>query len=93
VLSRHIHAEDLFVLVSARKGATSYMGTLENLPAKLEKHFTANSRFVIYPQQYTDNLGSEQYDDISTEPLNKGIEAFQKIGKGIGSFFKKKNNE
>jgi Kef-type K+ transport system membrane component KefB/nucleotide-binding universal stress UspA family protein len=93
VLSRHVHTEDLFVLVSARKGAASYMGTLENLPTKLEKHFTAYSRFVIYPQQYTDNPGSEQYDDISAEPLNKGIEAVQKIGKGIGSFFKKKDNE
>ncbi len=93
VLSRHIHADDLFVLVSARKGSTSYIGILENLPTKLEKHFTANSRFVIYPQRDTDDLSSEQYDDISTEQLNKGIEAVQKIGKGIGSFFKKKDNE
>lgn len=93
VLSRHINEEDLFVLVSARKGATSYMSALENLPNKLEKHFTANTRLVIYPQQHTDNLSSDQYDDISTEPLNKGIEAVQKIGKGIGSFFKNKDNE
>jgi Kef-type K+ transport system membrane component KefB len=50
-LSRHIHEDDLLVLVSARKGATSYLGVLENLPVKLEKHFTVNSRFVIYPQQ------------------------------------------
>lgn len=93
VLSRHIHVDDLFVLVSARKGATSYMGILENLPSKLEKHFIANSRFVIYPQQYTDNLSSEKYEDISAEPLNKSIEAIQKIGKGIGTFFKNKDNE
>ena len=93
VFSKHIHADDLFVLVSARKGATSYMGVLEKLPTKLEKHFTTNSRFVIYPQQYTDNFSSEKYDDFSAEPLNKGIEAVQKIGKGIGSFFKNNDNE
>jgi Kef-type K+ transport system membrane component KefB/nucleotide-binding universal stress UspA family protein len=93
VLSRHIHKNDLFVLISARKGATSYLGVLENLPFKLEKHFTTNSRFVIYPQQFTDNLSSEQYADISTEQLNKGIEAVQKIGKGIGNIFKKDNKE
>lgn len=52
VISRNVHAEDLFVLVSARNGATSYLGVLENLPSKLEKHFIANNRFVIYPQQY-----------------------------------------
>jgi Kef-type K+ transport system membrane component KefB len=33
VLSRHIHEDDLFILVSARKGATSYIGALEQLPA------------------------------------------------------------
>lgn len=93
VLSRHVSEYDLFVLVSARKGATSYIGVLENLPAKLEKHFAANSRFVIYPQQHSDNLSREQFDDISTEPLNKGIEAVQKIGKGIGSFFKNNSSE
>lgn len=92
VLSRHIHEDDLFVLVSARKSATSYLGVLDNLPIKLEKHFSENSRFVIYPQQYTESISSE-YDDISTEPLKKGIEAAQKIGKGIGSMFKKKDNE
>ncbi len=93
VISRDVHQDDLFVLVSARKGATSYLGVLENLPSKLEKHFTDNNRFVIYPQQYTDNLSSEQYDDFSTESLNKGIEVVQKIGKGIGSIFKKKGSE
>jgi Kef-type K+ transport system membrane component KefB/nucleotide-binding universal stress UspA family protein len=92
VLSRHIHKDDLFVLVSARKSATSYLSMLDNLPLKLEKHFAANSRFIIYPQQYTDANISE-YDDFSSEPLNKGIEVVQKIGKGIGSIFKKKDSE
>jgi len=49
ILSRSINEDDLFVLVSARKGATSYLGALDKLPAKLEKHFASNSRFVIYP--------------------------------------------
>ncbi|MDD3742306.1 MAG: cation:proton antiporter [Lentimicrobiaceae bacterium] len=93
VLSRYIHEDDMFVLVSARKSATSYLGFLDNLPAKLEKHFATNSRIVIYPQQYIDNMGGEQYNDISTESLNKGIEAVQKIGKGIGSIFKKTDYE
>jgi Kef-type K+ transport system membrane component KefB len=93
VLSRHIQTDDLFILVSSRKGATSYIGILENLPIKLEKHFSTNSRFVIYPQQFADNLSSEQYSDFSAEPLNKGIDAVQKIGKGISSIFKKKDNE
>ncbi len=58
VLSRNIKQDDLFVLVSARRGAPSYIGALEKLPSQLEKHFADNSRFVIYPQQYTQNLPS-----------------------------------
>lgn len=65
VLSKDILADDLFILVSARKGATSYIGVFENLPTKIEKHFTTNSRFLIYPQQYPDNLNSEKYSDFS----------------------------
>lgn len=93
ILSREIHVDDLFILVAARKGATSYMSSFENLPNKIEKHFASNSRFIIYPKQFTDNLSIEPYEDISTEPLNKGLEAVHKIGKEIGSLFKKKDNE
>ncbi len=93
VLSRDVQADDLFVLVSARKGATSYSGVLENLPSKLEKYFLSNSRFIIYPQQYADNMTSEQYSDFSAEPLHKGIDAVQKIGKGIRSIFEKKDTK
>lgn len=93
VLSRNVKEDDLVVLVSARKGATSYLSLLDNLPAKLEKYFDRNSRFVIYPQQYVEDVSNEQYSDFSAEPLSKGIEAVQKIGKGIGSIFKKKDEE
>lgn len=94
IISKDINEDDLFVLVSARKGATSYIGVLENLPSKIEKYFPNNSRFVIYPQQF-DNFSDERYSDldISSEPLSKGIEAVQKISKEIGSIFKKKDNE
>lgn len=89
VLARDIKEEDLMVLVSARRGDTSYMSILDNIPERLKKHFPNNNKIVIYPQQYDDNYSIESYDDFSSEPLNKGIEAVQKIRKGIGSIFKK----
>lgn len=94
IISKDINEDDLFVLISARKGATSYIGVLENLPTKIEKYFPNNNRFVIYPQQF-ENFSDDRYADldISSEPLTKGIEAVQKIGKEIGSIFKKKDNE
>ena len=87
VLSKYIQEEDLLVLVSARKGTTSYMRILETIPLKFEKYFAINSRLVIYPQEY-DTAIIERFEDISGEPLDRGIEAVQKIGKGIGSIFK-----
>ena len=90
VLSRNINEDDLLVLVSARKGATSYMGALDKIPAKLDKYFASNDRLIIYPQQYNSDAMIEQYNDFSAEPLNKSIEAVQKISKGIGTIFKGK---
>ncbi|OGS73877.1 MAG: sodium:proton antiporter [Flavobacteria bacterium RIFCSPLOWO2_12_FULL_35_11] len=91
VLSKVINVDDLIVLVCARKGAASHMNVLENLPSKLEKHFEKNSRIVIYPLQFNQRIGTERYDDITPEPLRKGIETVQKIGRGIGNIFKKED--
>lgn len=88
ILARNIQENDLFVLISARKGTASYTQVLENLPAKLEKHFAANSRVIIFPQQHKTQEGLEVFDDINTDPFNKGIESIQKIGKEIGKIFK-----
>src|SRR5690606_37036649 len=93
ILSRSIHEDDLFVLVSARRGAASYISILENIPSKLEKHFRSNSRLLIYPQQFHQNYISDPYEEINTESLSKGIETIQKIGKGIGNIFKRDNKE
>lgn len=49
ILGRDIQADDIFILVSARKGCPSYNNVLPTIPAKLEKHFFDKSRIVIYP--------------------------------------------
>lgn len=89
VLSREIKNDDLLVLISARKGAASYMKALDGLPVKIEKYFSSISRIVIYPQQFTQSNKIEGFEDITVEPLSKSIETIQKISKGIGSIFKK----
>lgn len=92
ILSRDIHKDDLFILVTARKGATSYMSAFEYLPSKMAKYLPDNNLIVIY-SRHIDELTDGGYNDISSEPITKTIEVAQKIGKEIGSIFKKKENE
>lgn len=89
IISREIKEDDFIVIVSARKGAASYMNSLENIPSKLEKHFPDNSRIVIYPQQFNHYIGAEHYKDINSGTFNKGIEKIHKLGKELGNIFKK----
>ncbi|HEY8387727.1 MAG TPA: cation:proton antiporter [Parasegetibacter sp.] len=88
VLAKEINAEDILVMISARKGSVSYMSILETVPFKFEKYFPENTTLLIYPSQHEADYKLSEYDDISTEPLSKGIETIQKIGKGIGNIFK-----
>ncbi len=55
---KNINEDDLMVLVSARKGSPSHMGILDRLPNKLEKHFSENSKLIIYPRQFGDDSGT-----------------------------------
>jgi len=87
ILSRNIHNDDVIVTVSARKGASSYNPHFVMMPEKLSKHFSNNSFIVIFPQRFSD-YSIENYD-ISTEALSVGIDIVQKIGKEIGSIFRK----
>ncbi len=87
VISRYINEDDLFVLISARKNAASYINYLDNIPNKIEKHFSKNNKIIVYPSQY--NMVFERNEDISSVPLVKGIQAIESIGKGIGNIFKK----
>ena len=51
VLTDFVNADDLLVLISARKNAVSYQKYLDHIPSKLEKHFNSNNKIIVYPQQ------------------------------------------
>lgn len=51
VLTSEVNADDLIVLISARKDAISYQKYLDHIPSKLEKIFTDNNKIVVFPQQ------------------------------------------
>jgi hypothetical protein len=51
IFSREVKNDDLFVIVSSRKGHVSYHQGLEKLPYLLSNYFTATSFIMLYPQQ------------------------------------------
>lgn len=83
VLSRDFRSGDILVFINARKNSVSHMNILESIPLKMEKHFEQNSRMVIYPSRGDSRQILDSYENINTVPLNKGIEAAQKIGRRI----------
>jgi len=89
ILSRHINEDDLIVLISARKNTVSYMTILDGLPLKLEKYFGNNSKIIVFPQQHDSYQQNVNYQDISSKPIEKSIEAIESLGKGIGNIFRK----
>lgn len=89
-LSEDIFAEDMLLIITARKGSVSFLNVMENWPSRLEKHFEHNSKIMVYPRQHSFNYVSEQYEDITGGPILKGIET---IGKGIESIFNLGKND
>ena len=51
IFSRVVQSNDLFIIISSRKGYLSYSKELEKLPYYLTKYFSNNSFIIIYPEQ------------------------------------------
>lgn len=52
-LARSIARDQLFVVVTARKGTISYKNAQERLPEELTRHFTGPNLMIIFPDQYS----------------------------------------
>ena len=53
-LAAHIADDQLFVVVTARKGTISYKNALERLPDELQHYFSGKNLMIIFPDQYGD---------------------------------------
>jgi Kef-type K+ transport system membrane component KefB len=61
VLLWDVSKEDIFILVSARRGAISHNGNLDRMPAKIEKHMRDISRIIIYPETHFTNSFYDEF--------------------------------
>lgn len=89
VLSGEIHPDDLIVFNNARKGSISYSPVLKRMTDKLDKYFSKNNLIVIYPQGFGELVQKDNYEDLTSAPLSRSIEAIEQIRKSLGNIFKK----
>jgi hypothetical protein len=93
-LRSEIKSDDLFVIVSSRKGQTSYNSHLDKLPYYLTNYFTNNSFLLLYPRQLEDGLSFEDIQHVDpnlietitkVDVLNKATNYIKNLFQGDNS--------
>jgi len=79
---------DFVVAVGARVGSVSYFPEAENFLSKVQKAYEDNDWVLVMPGQEKENLFKE-YEDISGNAIGLGVDTLSRIGKEVGSIFKK----
>ena len=79
---------DFVIAVGARTGSVSYVNEIEPFLAKVQKAYEDNDWVLVIPGQEKENLFKE-YEDISGNAIGIGVDTLSRIGKEVGSIFKK----
>ncbi len=83
IFSREVKQDDLFIIISSRKGYLSYNTEIDKLPKYLIRYFSANSYIILYPEQI------EHLADANLKPLEENIELLDKAGNYVKRIFTK----
>ena len=93
IFSRELKHNDLFIIVSSRKGYDSYVPQLNKLPYYLSNYFMEQSLIILYPKQLESgiNMGDiEQADSHLIETISEQLGIIGKAGKYVKGLFKGK---
>ena len=82
-LAASISADNLFVVVTARKGTVSYKNALEFLPDEITRHFSGSNIMIIVPDQHGDAMDEMTFAQPQHTEEHSAYEA-------IGKWIKKK---
>lgn len=88
-----LQPDDLFVIISSRKGQASYNPNLDKLPYFLSKYFIKHSYIMVYPKQTVHGVKMDdiQHADTSLmETLAEQVEVVNKAGGYLKNVFRKK---
>ncbi len=92
VFSGEVKTNDLFVIISSRKGNSSYIPQLSRLPHYLSSYFTTNSFILLYPKQIESGINMEDIEQVDSsliETISDQVEAIGNVGKYLRGIFKK----
>ena len=79
-LAASISPDNLFVVVTARKGTVSYKNALEFLPDEITRHFSGSNIMIIFPDQHGDAMDEMTFAQPQHTEEHSAYEA---IGKWI----------
>lgn len=93
IFTSELKKDDLFVMVSSRKGHVSYNQHLDRLPYNLSTYFQKNSYIILYPKQMEHGVKMEDIQHIDTtliDTIAEQVEVVNRAGDYIRNVFRKK---
>jgi Kef-type K+ transport system membrane component KefB len=93
IFSRELKPNNLFIIISSRKGYNSFLSQMNKLPYYLSTYFSQHSYMVIYPKQLQIGINMENIEQVDSTligSLSDQLGALGKAGKYISRLWKKK---
>jgi Kef-type K+ transport system membrane component KefB len=94
IFSRELKPNDLFVIISSRKGHVSFNSYLNKMPYYLTTYFTNNSFLLVYPKQLEHGVKMEDVEHVDStlmetisgnvSRIGKAAQAVKRIIRGSG---------
>lgn len=92
IFTRELDLNDLFIIISSRKGYNSYLPQFNKLPYYLSNYFSRYSYIILYPEQLETGINMadiQQADGKLIETISEQFGAINKAGKYLKRLWKK----
>ena len=84
IFSSELKANDLFVIISSRKGHVSYNNQLEKMPYYLSNYFQDNSFILLYPKQLEYGVKMEDIEHVDGTLIETISDNVSRVGRVAG---------
>ncbi len=91
IVGRELRADDLLVVISARRASLSYDPLFERLPRLLYRYFRDNGHLVVFPEQMGEEYhGQADLNPSMSEALEVGVKQLDSAGRFVKKVFRSK---